>query len=94
VEHLQIPPGELAVQRGASVEATDGYVGKVAEFVVDPKSRHITHLVLREGHLWGKKDVIIPLSAMGEIRDDSVFLNIDKDQIELLPTFLVHRLWS
>jgi len=94
VEHLQIPPGELAVQRGASVEATDGYVGKVAEFVVDPKNRHITHLVLREGHLWGKKDVIIPLSAMGEIRDDTVFLNIDKGQIELLPTFLVHRLWS
>jgi len=91
VEHLQIPPGELAVKRGTSVEATDGYVGKVDEFVVNSKTSHITHLVMREGHLWGKKDVIIPLSAMGETRDDTVFLNIDKQQIESLPTFPVHR---
>jgi len=27
VDHLQIPPGELAVQRGTRVEATDGYIG-------------------------------------------------------------------
>ena len=65
VEHLQIPPGELAVRRGTRVEATDGYVGKVDEFVVNPDNGHITHLVMREGHLWGKKDVTIPLSAMG-----------------------------
>ena len=53
VEELQIPVGELAVQRGTRVEATDGYVGHVDEFVVNPKNGHITHLVMREGHLWG-----------------------------------------
>ena len=93
-EHLQIPPGELAVQRGTRVEATDGYVGKVDEFVVNPENGHITHLVMREGHLWGKKDVMIPLSAMGETREDTVFLKLDKRQIESLPTFPVHRRWS
>jgi hypothetical protein len=93
-EHMQIPPGELAVQRGTRVEATDGYVGKVDEFMVNPENGHITHLVMREGHLWGKKDVIIPLSAMGEPRDDTVFLKLDKHQIEALPTFPVHRRWS
>ena len=94
VEHRQIPPGELAVQRGTRVEATDGYVGKVDEFVVNPKSGHITHLVMREGHLWGQKDVIIPLSAMGDIREDTVFLKLDKAQIEALPTFPLNRRWS
>ena len=64
VELQQIPPGELAVSRGTRVEAIDGYVGHVDEFVVNPKSGHITHLVMREGHLWGKKDVIIPLSLI------------------------------
>ncbi len=59
VEHLQIPPGELAVRRGTHVEATDGFVGRVDEFVVNPENSHITHLVMREGHLWGQKDVII-----------------------------------
>ena len=94
VEHVQIPPGELAVTRGTRVEATDGYVGKVDEFVVNPDNGHITHLVMREGHLWGKKDVTIPLSAMGETRGDAVFLKLDKHQIESLPTFPLHRLWS
>ena len=94
VAHQQIPPGELLVHRGTHVEATDGYVGKVDEFVVNPENGHITHLVMREGHLWGQKDVIIPLSAMGDTREDTVFLKIDKKQIESLPTFPVHRRWS
>jgi len=94
VELEQIPPGELAVRRGTHVEATDGFVGKVDEFVVNPKNGHITHLVMREGHLWGKKDVIIPVSAMGGTHDDTVFLKLDKHQIESLPTFKLHRRWS
>ena len=94
VEHQQIPPGELAVRRGTRVEATDGYIGHVDEFVVNPENGHITHLVMRERHLWGQKDVIIPLSAMGDTRQDTVFLKLDKHQIESLPTFPVHRRWS
>jgi sporulation protein YlmC with PRC-barrel domain len=94
VEHQQIPPGELAVRRGTRVEAMDGYVGRVDEFVVNPENGHITHLVMREGHLWGQKDVIIPLSAMGDTREDTVFLKLDKHQIESLPTFPMHRRWS
>jgi len=93
-EHLQIPPGELGVTRGTRVEATDGFVGHVDEFVVDPKNNRITHLVMREGHLWGQKDVIIPVSAMGETRENSVFLKLDKRQIESLPTLPIHRRWA
>jgi len=94
VERRQIPLGELAVRRGTRVEATDGYVGKIDEFVANPKNSHITHLVMRKGHLWGKKDVIIPVSAMGETREDTVFLKLDKHQIESLPTFPVSRRWA
>ena len=94
VSFQQIPPGELAVRRGTRVEATDGYVGHVDEFVVNPENGHITHLVMREGHLWGQKDVIIPISAMGEPGEDTVYLKLDKHQIESLPTFPVHRRWS
>lgn len=94
VDHRQIPWGELAVRRGTRVEATDGPVGKVDEFVINPENGHITHLVMREGYLWGKKDVIIPLSALGDTLDDTVFLKLNKHQIESLPTFPVHRRWS
>jgi hypothetical protein len=94
MEHKQIPVGELTAQRGTRVEATDGYIGHVDEFVVNPENGHITHLVMREGHLWGKKDVIIPVSAMGDTREDTVFLTLDKHQVESLPTFPLHRRWS
>jgi sporulation protein YlmC with PRC-barrel domain len=91
VEHQEIPPGELAVQRGTGVEATDGYVGHVDEFVVNPENGHITHLVMREGHLWGQKEVIIPLSAMGETRKNTVLLKLEKHQVESLPAFPLRR---
>jgi len=42
---------------------------------------------MREGHLWGQKDIIIPLSAMKDIRKDTVFLKLDKARVESLPTF-------
>ena len=94
VTHREIMPGELAIQRGTRVEATDGSIGKVDEFVVNPANNHITHLVMREGHLWGKKDVIIPLSAVAKTGETIVFLKIDKHQVESLPTFPLHRLWA
>jgi sporulation protein YlmC with PRC-barrel domain len=42
----------------------------VDEFVVNPKNGHITHLVMREGHLWGQKDVIIPLALVLRVSID------------------------
>jgi sporulation protein YlmC with PRC-barrel domain len=86
LEHEQIPPGELAVHRGAHVEATDGHAGRVDGFLVDPKSEHITHLVLREGHLWGHKDVTIPVSQIDRLEEDTVYLDLDKTSIETLPS--------
>jgi hypothetical protein len=90
----QVPPGELAIHRGTRVEATDGFIGNVDEFVINPETGHITHLVMREGHLWGQKDVTIPLTALGETRDDTVFLTINKHEIETLPSVTVQRRWS
>jgi hypothetical protein len=62
--------------------------------VVHAKNGQITHLVMREGHLWGQRDVIIPLSAMGETLGDTMFLKLDKHQIESLPTFPLQSRWS
>lgn len=94
VDFQQLPPGDLAVNRGTRVEATNGYVGKVDEFVVNPENCHITHLVMREGHLWGEKEVIIPISTIDKTYEDTVYLKLDKHQIESLPTFPVHRRWD
>jgi sporulation protein YlmC with PRC-barrel domain len=88
-----IPPGELAVRRGARVRATDGRVGRVDEFVVDPESGHITHIVLRQGHLWGDEEVTIPISEIAEIEENVVRLKLSKEQVKALPTIEVERAW-
>jgi len=91
LEHERIPPNELAVRRGAHVEAKDGRVGVVNEFLVDPTNGDITHLVLREGHLWGKKDVTISVSQIDHIEEDTVYLKLSKRDIEALPAVPVRR---
>jgi hypothetical protein len=91
VNDQQIPEGEMTLHRGSPVEATDGPVGTVGEFVVDPRNGKITHLVMREGHLWGKKDVIVPLSVIGDTRKGTIFLKLDKHEIESLSTFPINR---
>ncbi len=91
VEHKQIPLGERAVKRGTRVEATDGRVGRVDELLVNPENEHITHLVMREGHLWGQKDIAIPVSEIGRIEEDTVQLKLSKDEIEALPAIPVRR---
>ena len=84
VVHDVVPLGETDVQRGESVHALDGEIGKVQGFVVDPDDNHITHVLLQEGHLWGRKEVSIPISAVTGV-DAGIRLNITKKQVEDLP---------
>lgn len=91
LENEHVPPGELAVGRHARVEASDGHVGQVDEFVLERESGHITHLVLRKGHFWGQKDVTIPVGAIDHIDDEAVHLKLDKRAVEALPAVKVQR---
>jgi len=89
----RIPPGELAVRRGTRVRATDGWVGRVDEFIVGPVSGNITHLCLRKGHPWKERDVCIPISQIERIEEKVVYLNVDKNTITSMPSVPVKRHW-
>jgi sporulation protein YlmC with PRC-barrel domain len=80
----RVPAGEVEVRRGEHVHATDGPIGKVQGLVVDPADHHVTHVLLDEGHLWGKKQVAIPIGAVTGV-DDGVQLNLTKDEVRDLP---------
>jgi sporulation protein YlmC with PRC-barrel domain len=85
VEEEQVPEGGVAVHPGTHVYATDGSVGIVEEVMMDPDTAQITHIVLRGGHWWGKKEVQIPISAVERGAGDAVYLNLDKKAIGQLP---------
>ena len=81
----------LAVNKGASVYATDGEVGKIDELVIDPETHRVTHLVLRQHFLLNKWIVTIPVLDIERADKDSVFLNIDKAAIEALPAVALKK---
>jgi uncharacterized protein YrrD len=85
VTYDMVPLGEVEVRRGDHVHATDGNIGKVQGLVIEPRSHHVTHVLLQEGHLWGRKEVAIPISAVSSVDDDGIKLSIAKHQVQDLP---------
>ena len=73
----KIPIGEVAIRRGEHVHATDGDIGRVQGLVIDPVDRRVTHILLAEGHLWGRRQVAIPIDTVRTV-DHGIRLTITK----------------
>jgi sporulation protein YlmC with PRC-barrel domain len=84
-----VPAGEVDVRRGERVHATDGEIGRVQGLVVDAHHQ-VTHVLLQEGHLWGRKEVAIPIGAVTRV-DDGIRLKITKDDVQALPSADIER---
>ena len=94
VQDYLLPEGEAAIRRGMLVEARDGPAGQVGELLIDPASRKISHFLLMKGHMWGKKEVAIPVTDIERGEEEVIFLKIDKARIEQLPSLPVQRTWD
>jgi len=84
VVYDRVPIGEIEVRRGEQVNATDGTIGKVQGLVIDPGDHQVTHVLLQEGHLWGRKEVAIPIGAVSTV-NHGISLTLTKDQVADLP---------
>jgi sporulation protein YlmC with PRC-barrel domain len=90
VTYDTIPLDEVEVRRGEQVHATDGAIGSVQGLVIDPRNHHVTHVLLQEGHVWGRKEVAIPIGAVRGV-DNGIRLNVTKQQVEDLPSVDIDR---
>jgi sporulation protein YlmC with PRC-barrel domain len=79
-----VPLGEEQVRPGDKVHAVDGEIGRVQGFLVNPGDDRVTHVLLEEGHLWGRKEVAIPVTAVTGV-DQGIRLNLTKEQVGDLP---------
>jgi sporulation protein YlmC with PRC-barrel domain len=87
----RMPKGEVEVRRASAVISADGHsLGEVDGFVVDA-DKHITHFVLERGHLWGRKEVTIPIGAVARVESDAVHVALSKDEVGALPAVRVGR---
>jgi sporulation protein YlmC with PRC-barrel domain len=91
VTYDRVPKGEVEIRRASEVTSADGHhLGKVDGFLVDDDDA-ITHFVLERGHLWGRKEVTIPINAVASVHTDAVSLTLTKDEVGELPSVPVHR---
>jgi sporulation protein YlmC with PRC-barrel domain len=79
-----VPPGKVEMRRGDPVHASDGWIGAVQDLVVDPVDHHVTHVILQEGHVWGRKDVAIPIGGANCV-GDSIRVDLTTQEIKALP---------
>jgi sporulation protein YlmC with PRC-barrel domain len=87
------PQREVEIRRSSRVTLSDGHdVGHVDGLLVD-RDEQITHLVLEHGHLWGHREVTIPIGAVAKVESDTVTLSLSKDEVGALEPAAVHR-WT
>lgn len=79
-----VPVGEVPIRRGSHVHATDGTIGQVEGLIIDATSHHVTHVLLQEGHLFGRKQVAIPIGSVASVQDE-INLSLSKQQVRDLP---------
>jgi sporulation protein YlmC with PRC-barrel domain len=79
-----LPPGEVEEHRGDHVHATDGDIGEVGGLRIDSGSRQVTHVLLKAGPAWARKEVAIPFDEVAGL-GDGIRLSITKQQVRDLP---------
>jgi sporulation protein YlmC with PRC-barrel domain len=80
-----VPFGEVEVHSELTVCATDGEIGQVQGLVVEPGGHRVTHVLLQEGHLRGRKEVAIPIGAVTKIGTLLIHLSLTRHQVKDLP---------
>lgn len=80
-----VPPGEVDIRPELVVCATDDEIGQVEGLIMEPGGHRITHVLLHGGHVWGRKEVAIPIGAVTKIGTLLIHLSLSKHQVKDLP---------
>jgi sporulation protein YlmC with PRC-barrel domain len=90
VNYDRIPKHEVEIRRASDVLSSDGHrVGHVDGFLISDDDT--ADIVLEHGHLWGKREIVIPSTAVASVENDSVTLSLTKDEVEALAPRRVQR---
>ena len=91
ITYDRIPKGEVEVRRASSVYSADDHrLGRVEGFLVDGDEL-ITHVLLERGHVFGRREVAIPIGAVARVVNDWITLTLAKDSVERLPSVRLRR---
>jgi osmotically-inducible protein OsmY len=70
-------------QFGRKIMCSDGEAGSLTHVVFDVATRRMTHLGMKQGHLFGKT-VDLPYATVAEATGDGVMLRITQQEVQIL----------
>jgi uncharacterized protein YrrD len=77
----------MQYKQGATVMSSDGKdVGRIDRVVFDPKSKEISHIVIRQGFLF-TEDKVVPVELVASATEENVYLRQSSEQLKDLPLF-------
>jgi uncharacterized membrane protein/sporulation protein YlmC with PRC-barrel domain len=86
IDEHHVPSGEMAFERGASIESSDGkLVGEIEAFIVRPDNGIISHFVVRLDESGSAREITLPLSTVQQATPAIVRLKLTQAQLERLP---------
>jgi hypothetical protein len=76
---------------GYHIQASDGTVGHICDFMMDDQSWAIRQLVIKTGHRFSGREVEIPTSSVDRIsyEKSTVFVNLTSEAVERSPEHLM-----
>lgn len=77
-----VPSGEVDIRRELTVCATDGEIGHVQGLIVEPVGHRVTHVLLQERRIWGRREVAIPIDAVTKIGTLLIHVSLTKRQVK------------
>jgi len=78
---------KTSYMRGFHIQATDGGVGHVDDFLVD-ESWTVRYLVVDTSNWPGGNSVLVPFTAIVKVNspDKKILLNLSRDEVKALPS--------
>ncbi|HEY6836020.1 MAG TPA: hypothetical protein VI142_06050 [Gaiellaceae bacterium] len=86
VTYDRVPKGEIELRHASDVYSSEGHhLGHVDGVLLDDGDA-VTHLLLERGHMWWKREITIPASAISKLETDMVTLGATKKEVGTFPS--------
>ena len=76
---------------GAHVRCTDESCGKTTHVIINPVTRKVTHLVVKDNHLLKGKQRLVPIERVKKTTHDKIWLDCSRDELRQMEAFIGTR---
>ena len=77
----------MLFKNGVNVFSSDDEkIGTLHRVVIDPKTKEVTHIVVKEGFLF-TEDKVVPMDLVGSVTEDRITLQGSKEHLDELPVY-------